>query len=171
MQPCVRIAALAVFIAAFTTGLLINQCACPPSHRGATETVRIDSVPVLIPIPGTNIHDTVTKFVRLPARPIDSSRYAILLRALDSVQAILRDSSVSVVMRLDTITATHDTITVECDEIQRSISLQYLPAPRTVMTAEKTITITLPAQPVSFWEKLLYVGAGAGAGLIIGSVK
>lgn len=128
---------------------------------GSREVLKLvhDSIPIPVPIPKIEIRDTgTTKTIYLPAKA-DSNALMALLGQMDSLRHALQRANVRSIFTLDTVTPQKDTITVDCDEINRAITLKMLFAQRNIMVQREREVILQTVHPQ------FGIGAGIGYGI------
>lgn len=126
----------------------------------------------LPPAPAIVIHDTLPRVViKIPPQlRIDSQAIKQLLAERDSLTELLNSKAVNgeavrITFSADTIhPITHDTLSIECDELKRHINYSLAYAPRTEKITIQTQTFI---KEVTLWEKILYAACGFGLGELI----
>lgn len=141
----------ALAIAVIAVALLLRQCwnvspypAMSESRSISREITPVEKNVELPPVhlEKTNAPATIVWRTR-NITVADSAEIKRLSATIDLLRRAMSDAGASVVFSLDTITATHDTIRVDCDETQRRIALALRFAPRTVTVERETITETI----------------------------
>ena len=143
------------------------------ASRGAPASLKIDTTRApLPPAPQIAVVDSNPKVqIRMPKviakadTVVDSSLVLRLLAERDSLARQLAIANVSVTFSTDTIhPTTRDTLSIECDELNRRIrySLAYAPREQTIITRTETYI-----KPLMWYEKLLYALGGFGLNEII----
>lgn len=123
----------------------------------AQELAAIDSTP--------HITVRMPKLIVIADTIVDSALVLRLLAERDSLARLVAPANVSVTFSTDTIhPVTHDTLKIDCDEINRRISysLSYAPREETIITRTETYI-----KPLAWYEKLLYALGGFGLNEII----
>lgn len=82
-----------------------------------------------------------------------------LLEQMDSLRHALQRANVRSIFTLDTITPQKDTITVDCDEINRAITLKMFFAERNIMIQREREVIIQQVHP------RFGIGPGVGYGI------
>lgn len=144
-----------IVLIAIIAYFLYNQQGC-----GSREKIYVhDSIPVPVVITKIEIRDTgTTKRIYLPAK-VDSNAIMALLEQMDSLRHALQRANVRSIFTLDTITPQKDRITVDCDEINRAITLKMFFAERNIMVQREREVIFQTVQPQ------FGIGAGIGYGI------
>lgn len=109
--------------------------------------------------------DPVKIRIEIPVKIKDTTEINRLLAERDSLANLLTNQKVIVSFSTDTIhPTTHDTLKIECDELNRNINYSLSYAPRQEKITIRTETYI---KEVTWWEKLMYGGFGFGLAEII----
>lgn len=147
-----------LFIGILALGFFLGRCSTDIGHRVIVQEKKI---PVEVRIPEIEIQKTVDT-IQILHSSTDSLAIKGLIAVRDSLRKELGKRNVGVLFGLDTITRTHDTIQVTCDEIARRVTARIRFGVRdTIVRYQDTTTFLAPK------SAKLGLSGGFGAAIVL----